>query len=163
VWGDEPPDRAAGIVQVYVSNLRRALEPLRAARGGRELIVTRRPGYVAEVGQDELDVLAFEAAVGAARQAAAAGGRPPAGGRGRATDRRRSSGTGRRSGSGAARCWPTWPTSGSSPPWRRGSTRTAGAPRRSGWSWTCRSVATARWWASSKTWWPSNRSTSTWP
>jgi DNA-binding SARP family transcriptional activator len=73
VWGDEPPDRAQGIVQVYVSSLRRALEPLKAGRGGRELIVTRRPGYVVEVAADELDHLAFDALVGEARQLAGAG------------------------------------------------------------------------------------------
>lgn len=73
VWGDEPPDRAAGIVQVYVSNLRRALEPLKVTRGGRELIVTRRPGYLVEVDAGELDLLAFDALVSQARKAVADG------------------------------------------------------------------------------------------
>ena len=45
LWGDEPPPTAAKVVQVYVSQLRKAL-----AQAGREpVIATRPPGYVARV------------------------------------------------------------------------------------------------------------------
>ena len=38
VWGEQPPSSAAKLVQVYVSQLRRAL--------GEEAIETRPPGYL---------------------------------------------------------------------------------------------------------------------
>jgi DNA-binding SARP family transcriptional activator len=73
VWGEEPPDRAAGVVQVYVSNLRRLLDPIRADRDGAELIVTRRPGYLVALVPSELDVRIAERHVADARAAAEAG------------------------------------------------------------------------------------------
>lgn len=73
VWGDEPPDRAAGIVQVYVSNLRRVLDPVRVDRGGGELIITRRPGYLVALAWSELDALVAERHVAEARAAADVG------------------------------------------------------------------------------------------
>ncbi|MFQ6170245.1 BTAD domain-containing putative transcriptional regulator [Oryzobacter sp. R7] len=51
LWGEDPPRTAAHAVQVYVSELRRTF----LAETGRPLIVTRRPGYVLEVGDDEVD------------------------------------------------------------------------------------------------------------
>ena len=69
LWGDEPPPTAAKVVQVYVSQLRKAL-----ARDGREpVIVTRPPGYVARVEPDELDVARFERELDRARRARSAG------------------------------------------------------------------------------------------
>src|SRR5262245_4458070 len=44
LWGDDPPARAMGSLQAYVSNLRRALEPNRAAREASGRITTRAPG-----------------------------------------------------------------------------------------------------------------------
>ena len=41
LWGDHPPRTADHSVQIYVSELRKALE----AVGGASLIVTRQPGY----------------------------------------------------------------------------------------------------------------------
>src|SRR5258707_15231384 len=41
LWGDEPPRTADHSIQIYVSELRKALEPL----AGRRLIVRRQPGY----------------------------------------------------------------------------------------------------------------------
>jgi DNA-binding SARP family transcriptional activator len=52
LWGDEPPATAAHSIQVYVSNLRKAI--------GQERLRTRPPGYVLEVGPDELDLARFE-------------------------------------------------------------------------------------------------------
>jgi DNA-binding SARP family transcriptional activator len=59
LWGDEPPARATKALQVYVSQLRKAL--------GAERLVTRPPGYELRVGEGELDVDRFEALTGAAR------------------------------------------------------------------------------------------------
>jgi DNA-binding SARP family transcriptional activator len=66
VWGDEPPDSGEATLQTYVSRLRRALD-------GVVTIVTRGPGYAAEVDARQLDVALAEAAIGEARVLAAAG------------------------------------------------------------------------------------------
>lgn len=65
VWGDEPHDRAASTLQVYVSNLRKLL--------GADRIATERPGYRIVVGDGELDLLRFEADIAAGHDHLAAG------------------------------------------------------------------------------------------
>ena len=52
VWGDEPPDSAANLLQRSISQLRKAV--------GREAIETRGAGYVARVEPDALDLHVFE-------------------------------------------------------------------------------------------------------
>ena len=52
LWEDEPPETAAKGVQVYVSQLRKAL--------GKERLETRSPGYLLRVEPDEVDALRFE-------------------------------------------------------------------------------------------------------
>jgi DNA-binding SARP family transcriptional activator/class 3 adenylate cyclase len=52
VWGDEPPDSAANLVQRSVSQLRKAL--------GRDAIETRGAGYMVRVEPDALDLHVFE-------------------------------------------------------------------------------------------------------
>jgi DNA-binding SARP family transcriptional activator len=52
LWGDEPPARATKTLQVYISQLRKALGPDR--------LVTRPPGYVLNVAPGELDLERFE-------------------------------------------------------------------------------------------------------
>lgn len=52
VWGDEPNERAAATLQVYVSNLRKLI--------GSERIVTQRPGYRIVIETRELDLLVFQ-------------------------------------------------------------------------------------------------------
>jgi DNA-binding SARP family transcriptional activator len=59
VWGDSPPESAANMLQGYVSHLRKTLEPGRA-RGEHELLVSRPPGYVLQVGEGQLDADRFE-------------------------------------------------------------------------------------------------------
>jgi DNA-binding SARP family transcriptional activator len=61
LWGDQPPDTAATAIQVYVSQLRKAL--------GRDAIVTQPPGYLVRVRDGELDLERFERSVAAARDA----------------------------------------------------------------------------------------------
>jgi DNA-binding SARP family transcriptional activator len=52
LWGDEPPARATKTLQVYISQLRKALGPDR--------LVTRPPGYLLNVAPGELDLDRFE-------------------------------------------------------------------------------------------------------
>jgi DNA-binding SARP family transcriptional activator len=69
LWGEQPPASAPKLVQVYVSQLRRAL----AAAGEGAAIVTRARGYELRLGGDGPDVRRFERllAGGAAREALA--------------------------------------------------------------------------------------------
>ena len=59
LWGAAPPATAQTALQVYVSQLRKAL--------GRDLILTQPPGYLIRVGDGELDLHRFEWLVAAAR------------------------------------------------------------------------------------------------
>ena len=60
LYADEAPPRALAAVQSYVSHLRRALEPGRAAwdRGG--VLAASPPGYALRLGYDMVDAWAFE-------------------------------------------------------------------------------------------------------
>jgi DNA-binding SARP family transcriptional activator/tetratricopeptide (TPR) repeat protein len=73
LWGDDPPVRAVGTVQAYVSNLRRALEPRRRRGEPARVLVWRAPGYLLRVDPEDVDWLRFEWLVGQARQAHVAG------------------------------------------------------------------------------------------
>jgi WD40 repeat protein/DNA-binding SARP family transcriptional activator len=75
LWGEEPPATAAKMVQVYVSQLRKAL----AASGDGAEIVTRGRGYELRLGPDDLDLERFERlmARGAPREALALWRGPP--------------------------------------------------------------------------------------
>jgi DNA-binding SARP family transcriptional activator len=55
LWGAEPPDTAGKALQVYVSRLRKLLEP-----EGKGLLVTRPPGYGLDLQGHELDLHRFE-------------------------------------------------------------------------------------------------------
>src|SRR5438128_2300980 len=59
LWGERPPTTAAKTLQVYVSRLRKVLSSQR--------LVTRPPGYLLVVDDDELDLARFEALVAEAR------------------------------------------------------------------------------------------------
>jgi YVTN family beta-propeller protein len=59
LWVESPPDRAANTLQVYVSQLRRSL--------GRDLIVTRPPGYLIQIEEGDLDLERFRLLVSEAR------------------------------------------------------------------------------------------------
>jgi DNA-binding SARP family transcriptional activator/Tfp pilus assembly protein PilF len=68
LWGDEPPDRAANLISVYVFRLRRVLgDP-----EGRAL-TTRAPGYQLLLDPGDLDAGRFEELAGQGRRALAAG------------------------------------------------------------------------------------------
>src|SRR3954447_17493902 len=59
LWGDEPPANPMGALQVRVSQLRRVLEE--AEPGGRDLVVSRRPGYLLAADPGAVDSLRFTA------------------------------------------------------------------------------------------------------
>ncbi|MGZ8708049.1 MAG: AfsR/SARP family transcriptional regulator, partial [Gaiellaceae bacterium] len=55
LWGEERPETAAHALEVYVSNLRRAL--------GRDIVVTRAGGYALTVESEAVDAVRFESLV----------------------------------------------------------------------------------------------------
>jgi DNA-binding SARP family transcriptional activator len=69
LWGERPPATATKLVQVYVSQLRKAL----AAAGNGSRIVTRGHGYLLRLGPEDVDARRFERLVaqGAGREALA--------------------------------------------------------------------------------------------
>ena len=57
LWGDEPPESADHALHVYVSQLRRVLEPNGPPY---QVLLSRPPGYLLQVGRDALDAAQFE-------------------------------------------------------------------------------------------------------
>jgi DNA-binding SARP family transcriptional activator/tetratricopeptide (TPR) repeat protein len=68
IWDEDPPDSARALIQTYVSALRRAARGQLAG-----VIVTRAPGYLAQIPAGSLDRQRFEALVEHGRAEAAAG------------------------------------------------------------------------------------------
>ncbi|HEY2689650.1 MAG TPA: BTAD domain-containing putative transcriptional regulator [Streptosporangiaceae bacterium] len=68
LWGDDPPDRAANLISVYVFRLRRLIDD---AEG--RVLTTRAPGYQLQLAPGDVDAEGFEALVGQGRQALAHG------------------------------------------------------------------------------------------
>jgi DNA-binding SARP family transcriptional activator/DNA-binding beta-propeller fold protein YncE len=60
LWGDEAPDGASHTLQVYVSQLRKALEPDRPRGSPQQVLITRGSGYLLQVRDGELDLHRFE-------------------------------------------------------------------------------------------------------
>jgi DNA-binding SARP family transcriptional activator len=65
LWGEQVPESASKMVQVYVSQLRKVLPG--------EVLRTRPPGYVVELEPDQLDLHRFERLVAAGRDQLAQG------------------------------------------------------------------------------------------
>jgi DNA-binding SARP family transcriptional activator len=65
LWGEQVPESASKMVQVYVSQLRKVLPT--------DVLRTRAPGYVVELELDQLDLHRFERLVAAGRDALAEG------------------------------------------------------------------------------------------
>ncbi|GAA3218481.1 BTAD domain-containing putative transcriptional regulator [Dactylosporangium siamense] len=61
LWQGVPPPKALAALQVYVSNLRRALEPGRAPRTPATVLVTAAPGYALHLPLADVDAWRFEA------------------------------------------------------------------------------------------------------
>ncbi|WP_040023224.1 BTAD domain-containing putative transcriptional regulator, partial [Streptomyces sp. 150FB] len=72
LW-DRPPDGAVGVIQTFVSALRRALEPDRPPRGPATLLVTASPGYALRAAAESVDARQFEALTGEAGSLLVAG------------------------------------------------------------------------------------------
>src|SRR5262249_22767186 len=66
LWGEQPPETAANVVQVYVSRLRKALQP---GENGEGALRTRGSGYVLRIDDSAVDVDRFERLAGAGREA----------------------------------------------------------------------------------------------
>ncbi len=60
LYADEAPPRALAALQSYVSHLRRALEPGRAARAPARVLITSAPGYAVQLTSAEVDAWWFE-------------------------------------------------------------------------------------------------------
>src|SRR5262245_4258351 len=67
LWGEEPPQRASATLQVYVSNLRKVLEPDRSPRSEPTVLLTQAPGYLLSVDPAQVDLFRFEQLVAEAR------------------------------------------------------------------------------------------------
>ncbi|WP_179855122.1 BTAD domain-containing putative transcriptional regulator [Paractinoplanes atraurantiacus] len=65
VWGDDPPENGANVVQKYVAGLRRVLDPSRAPRTPGELLALTGSGYVLRITGHSLDADEFLAALAA--------------------------------------------------------------------------------------------------
>jgi YVTN family beta-propeller protein len=78
VWGDAPPVTVTTALHGYVSGLRRLLEPGRAADAPPEVLLTRAPGYLLRVENDDVDLHRFERLAREARDALARGEAEPA-------------------------------------------------------------------------------------
>jgi DNA-binding response OmpR family regulator len=59
LWPDDPPARATATVQVFVSNLRRALEPDRPRGAPARVLVTEAPGYRLAIEPGAVDAHVF--------------------------------------------------------------------------------------------------------
>ncbi|CAM5634287.1 AfsR/SARP family transcriptional regulator [Kitasatospora aureofaciens] len=55
IWGSSPPRTVVTTAQTYIYQLRKLCRPL-----GREVILTKAPGYVLLLGEEELDAQEFE-------------------------------------------------------------------------------------------------------
>ena len=70
LWGDEAGGDKQNALWVYVSGLRKALEPDRQKRTDGTILLTRAPGYLVEVDAESLDSVRFERLVAEGRSLA---------------------------------------------------------------------------------------------
>lgn len=70
IWGEHPPRRAAAGLHVYVSQLRKFLSRPACAASP---IITTHPGYLLQLGSDELDAQIFQHLVNQGREEQKAG------------------------------------------------------------------------------------------
>ena len=69
LWEDHPPDTAANVLQVYIGQLRKLLEPARAQGSASEFILSRPGGYLLRVAPGQLDLERFQELLGRGRAA----------------------------------------------------------------------------------------------
>ncbi|TDQ65785.1 transcriptional regulator [Actinomycetospora succinea] len=68
LWAGEPPPRAIGALQAYVSHLRRVLEPDRGPRRPARVLVSAAPGYRLDLPAEAVDAWHYVALVAGARE-----------------------------------------------------------------------------------------------
>src|SRR5205823_4209865 len=68
LWGDDPPETANNSLQVYVSHLRKLLEPERSRGAVNEIIVSQPPGYMIRIDAEQIDAARFGRLTEEARQ-----------------------------------------------------------------------------------------------
>lgn len=73
LWRDDPPTGAVGIIQTYMSRLRRALDEGAEQSFSAAYLLRSGKAYMLRVADEQLDMLAFDLFVGRARAAVAAG------------------------------------------------------------------------------------------
>jgi DNA-binding SARP family transcriptional activator len=73
LWGDEAPKHPVEAIHVYISRLRRALEPNHQPRTPGEVLVRSPPGYLLRVPPGQLDADRFDSLVSRGRQLLADG------------------------------------------------------------------------------------------
>ncbi|HSK97157.1 MAG TPA: alpha/beta fold hydrolase [Euzebyales bacterium] len=73
VWRGSPPSTATHALQVYISQLRRSLEPSRDANTAPRMLLTQAPGYLLRVGVGDLDSDRFESLAAEGRAHLASG------------------------------------------------------------------------------------------
>jgi predicted ATPase/DNA-binding SARP family transcriptional activator len=73
LWGEDPPGTARSVLQVYVANLRKVLEPTRPRRAASSLLRTQPPGYLLDLRAHAFDLVRFERLAAEGRDALAAG------------------------------------------------------------------------------------------
>ncbi|MGD9700819.1 MAG: extracellular solute-binding protein [Acidimicrobiia bacterium] len=67
LWGADGGGDKQNALWVYVSGLRKALEPDREKRSGGSILLTRAPGYLVEAAPEEIDAVRFERMVAEGR------------------------------------------------------------------------------------------------
>lgn len=77
LWGERPPKSALTTLQTYIYHARKLFAKEGMAPPGRDLLVTRSPGYVIQVEDDEVDIRIFERLI-ARGQSELQSGRPEA-------------------------------------------------------------------------------------
>ena len=70
LWGDDASADRQNALWVYVSGLRKALEPEREKRTDGTVLLTRSPGYVIAADDDDIDAIRFERLVAEGRSLA---------------------------------------------------------------------------------------------
>ncbi|HVD48239.1 MAG TPA: BTAD domain-containing putative transcriptional regulator [Candidatus Limnocylindria bacterium] len=73
IWPDAPPETADHSLQVYVSELRKVLEPEHKAGTPYTVMISQPPGYLVRMTADDLDASRFQRLIDDARQLMAQG------------------------------------------------------------------------------------------
>ena len=68
IWGQDPPASVVNCVQVYVTGLRRALEPQRVQRAPAQVLIASGPGYQLRLESGGLDAAELHTYLACARQ-----------------------------------------------------------------------------------------------